>query len=187
MKTGNPTENMVSLVAFLRGINVGGNKKIPMKSLVELFEALGYKNVSTYLQSGNVFFESSDLISSCENNIEEAILKKFGFDVRVIVKSKPEIFDIIENNPFNEDPYGPETTLFVSMLFSDLSSENQTLLMALSSPLERIVCTSEEVYTLLLRSHFPKSHMSKNVLLSKFETDSTARNWNTMSHVLNRM
>jgi uncharacterized protein (DUF1697 family) len=78
-------------VALLRGINVGGNAKVEMAKLKTLFESLGCKDVSTYINSGNVIFRDSRKPVALIEIIEKAIKDTFGFDVRVIIRVKDEI------------------------------------------------------------------------------------------------
>lgn len=86
-------------IAFLRGINVGGNRIIPMQELKKLFEDLGFIEVETYIQSGNVVFSSEKVkLEILTNGIKE----RFSFDIIVIVKTARELEKIIENNPFPE-------------------------------------------------------------------------------------
>ena len=92
---------MNTYISFLRGINVGGHSKIKMKELIELYESLGLKNVKTYVQSGNVVFESNgNNINQIIKKIETGIQKQFGLDVKVMVRTPDEIKRIIKNNPF---------------------------------------------------------------------------------------
>jgi uncharacterized protein (DUF1697 family) len=85
-------------VALLRGINGSGKNKIVMSELKVLFESLGCNNVQTYIQNGNVIFESS--AEQIQNNIETAIFKIFGFKVPVLVLNYSELKEIFETNPF---------------------------------------------------------------------------------------
>lgn len=89
-------------VALLRGINVGGNNKVEMKRLKSTFEDLGYSAVSTYINSGNVFFETSDTKPDLlAHSIEKKLESTFGFIIPVVVKSKPEIIAINKALPNN--------------------------------------------------------------------------------------
>ena len=96
-------------IALLRGINVGGNNKVSMAELRECFEQAGFTNVSTYINSGNIFFESAEksdakLVSLCEAAIET----RFGFRVICAVISAKEIHDSIAHAPDWWDKGGPE-------------------------------------------------------------------------------
>ncbi len=89
-------------ISILRGINVGGKRKILMKDLKSLFERLEFSKVETYIQSGNVIFESDKNGSNAdlEENIHHSIFETFGFDVPVIVRLGEEWFESIANNSF---------------------------------------------------------------------------------------
>ena len=87
-------------VALLRGINVGGNNKVEMKRLKEVFEKAGHLNVSTYINSGNVIFESSEKdIENLVQVLEKAIEKEFSFNIKVLVKSLDDIKAIAKELP----------------------------------------------------------------------------------------
>ena len=88
-------------IALLRGINIGRNKRIKMADLVKTFEALGFKKIKTYLQSGNVIFnyDSIDTAKIAEN-IEEKISQTFGFSVNVVIRTDDELESIVKGNPF---------------------------------------------------------------------------------------
>jgi uncharacterized protein (DUF1697 family) len=88
---------MKTFVALLRGINVGGNSKVPMSDLKICFEEAGYSNVRTYINSGNVIFESKEKVDDVE--IEKMLEEKFGFSIRVVVKSAEDIKRICEKIP----------------------------------------------------------------------------------------
>ena len=93
---------MKTYVAFLRGINVGGHKKVTMTVLRDLLAKTGFQNVQTYIQSGNVIFQSSEKASELEKTIQNSILNHFGFEVSVLVKTNKEIQTILTNCPFSE-------------------------------------------------------------------------------------
>src|SRR5690625_2933054 len=88
-------------IGILRGINVGGKRKILMADLKSLCEELGLKNVTTYIQSGNLIFNSDKPNSELENKLEKAITEKFGFDVPVIVRTEKELESSIRKNPLD--------------------------------------------------------------------------------------
>jgi uncharacterized protein (DUF1697 family) len=88
-------------ISMLRGINVGGHKRVKMDELRKSFEGLGFEQVQTYIQSGNVVFKAGKLSTpKLSKRIEEAILRDFGFPVSVISRSSDELAAVIEGNPF---------------------------------------------------------------------------------------
>ena len=103
-------------VALLRGINVGRAKRVAMATLREMFTELGYSNIRTLLNSGNVVFTAPRATpSSAETQIEKAILAKFGFPSRVTVLSATELAEVIRDNPLGKVAKDP-SRLFVSVL-----------------------------------------------------------------------
>jgi uncharacterized protein (DUF1697 family) len=92
---------MTTYIAFLRGINVSGHKIIKMTALAEMFTNMKFKNVKTYIASGNVLFESNEKDpSKLESKLEKEIKKTFGFDVTVFVRTREELEKIVKLNPF---------------------------------------------------------------------------------------
>lgn len=108
--------NKMKYIALLRGINVGGNNKVPMSDLKNCFESAGFLNTKTYINSGNVIFESeytniNELIEICENIIE----KKFGFFISVTVIDVNSLKEVLEQVPtwWGDDPDSKHNALFV--------------------------------------------------------------------------
>ena len=99
---------MATHVALLRGINVGGNNKVPMAELREVVAALGHTGVSTYIQSGNVLFTARDGGPTDDPalaaGLEKAIGQAFGVQLRVVVLSRAELAQVISDNPYQAEP-----------------------------------------------------------------------------------
>lgn len=96
---------MATFIALLRGINVGGNKMIPMAELRTLCSGLGFADVQTYIQSGNVIFSSDEkkiTAAALETRLEKAIAERFGFHVDTLVRAATEWPALIKGNPFIE-------------------------------------------------------------------------------------
>ena len=95
---------MTTFFSLLRGINVSGQKNIKMDDLRKTFENLGFQNVKTYVQSGNVIFTGKDFdCTELEDKISGQIEEDFGFDVPVIALTMDKMRRIISNNPFLTD------------------------------------------------------------------------------------
>ena len=94
---------MARYVALLRGINVGGHRKVPMAALRETAEALGLRNVRTYVASGNLVFETDRAAGGLEAALEKAIAERFGFAVDVIVRSAAQWAALIKANPLTQE------------------------------------------------------------------------------------
>lgn len=91
---------MKTFIALLRGINVGGHKTVPMSQLRSLCEKLGWRDVQTYIQSGNIVFSAAGKPAALESNLERAIEEHFGFPVPVIVRAAADWPAYIKSNPF---------------------------------------------------------------------------------------
>ena len=88
-------------VALLRGINVGGKNMIKMERLRETVAALGFENVATYINSGNIAFDTAKTADYVlASKLHDAIRAEFGFDISTIVRSRDEIDAIIAKNPY---------------------------------------------------------------------------------------
>ncbi len=96
---------MTVFIALVRGINVGGTGLLPMKDLVALCSGLGFQNVRTYIQSGNVIFESKLSAKQVCLQMEQALVQKMGKEIHVMVRTPAEMVAVLEANPFpREDP-----------------------------------------------------------------------------------
>src|SRR5947209_7842218 len=95
---------MPTYVSLIRGINVAGNKSVKMESLKRSYIALGFRNVETYIQSGNVIFDMAAApISQLAEKIEKRLLKEFDLDVSVVIRTPLELQQIAKRNPFLKD------------------------------------------------------------------------------------
>ena len=110
-------------VALLRGINVGGNRKVEMQKLKAFFESLGCTNVSTYINSGNVIFESFEPVKELLSKVPSGLEKTFGFEIPTLVKSAKEIAVITEAIPDNWENDKVQKT-DIAYLFPEIDSPN---------------------------------------------------------------
>ena len=169
-------------LSMLRGLNVSGQKKIKMADLRDLYVELGFGNVETYIQSGNVVFESSlENHDKIRDKIESGIKIRFEFEVPVLVLDLEEIREAHENNPFISREGIKEEKLYVTF-FQDYPDEGLAdKVMELNSPGgEEIIFSGKLAYF-----HFPngygRSRLDNNFLERKLKTKATTRNWKTVS------
>lgn len=94
---------MIKHVALLRGINVGGHRRVPMQDLRSIVANAGYRDGQTYLASGNVVFASNQTPDLIETTLEHAIEQRFGFAVDVVVRSAAQWTDYVNSNPFQAE------------------------------------------------------------------------------------
>lgn len=169
--------------AFLRGINVGGKNKIKMETLREILSAEGFENVKTYINSGNVIFETSKSDDKkLAEQIEKAIEKEFGLNIKTMVRSTDEIKNIVENNPF-DGQFENDKDLHVFFLDEQMSNEKRDLLLSNNNENEKYFVRDREIFCLLKISVLD-SLMGKDYIGKKLKVSATARNWRTVNKVL---
>ncbi len=168
-------------VAMLRGINVGGQKIVKMENLRSSFEALGFRRVRTYVQSGNVIFEASKTSPDhLSKNIEEKILRDYGFSVPLVLRTSDEMKKIVNHNPFLKEKGIDDSKLHVTFL-SELPAE-ATLreLDALRSLPDQFRMRSREVY-LYCPNGYGRSKLSNSAFEELLSVEATTRNWKTVN------
>jgi len=170
-------------VAFLRGINVGGHNKIKMEILREMFAALRYENVRTYINSGNVIFEASE---SDENSlaaeIERAIQSEFSLSIKVMIRTIDEIKDVIKNNPF-DGQFENDKDLHVLFLDEEPPEDKCQLLLSNNNENELFTVRNREIFC-LLRVGVLDSLLGKDYIGKKLKVSATARNWRTVNKIM---
>ncbi|MCZ2472709.1 DUF1697 domain-containing protein [Aquirufa ecclesiirivi] len=176
---------MTTYIALLRGINVSGQKMIKMVELKAMFESLGFETVQTYIQSGNVVFQSNDLTEDeMAERIHLAILDQFGFEVDIQVFSVPIWNQVIANNPFIAHDNLDEAKLYVSLLATLPLRENVEKLASFAFQEETYQLIDRAVY-LYVPKGYGNAKLSNNFLESKLKVSATTRNWKTMLTLAN--
>lgn len=172
---------MNNYIAFLRGINVGGNKKIQMADLKILFEKNNFKTVKTYIQSGNVIFQSNkNNTNTIAQKLEQVLQKQYGFSVSVIVKTKDEILQILEQCPFSEIQIKKSYFIFLKQSPSLERMQNAS---KIQFPGEHFLITPKCVY-LYCENGYARAKCNTNFFEKKLETIATARNYNTLQAII---
>src|SRR3954465_12158526 len=115
---------MTTHLALLRGINVSGHNMMKMEALKTMLENIGFQNVRTYLQSGNVFVDSEEEASKVGFIIKQEIFKVFGHEVPVIVITKEDLELCFANNPFLKEKDIDSKKLYVAFVSTLLKKEN---------------------------------------------------------------
>ncbi|KAA3625366.1 MAG: DUF1697 domain-containing protein [Flavobacterium sp.] len=169
---------MYRYIALLRGINVSGQKKILMADLRALCESLGFLNVRTYIQSGNVIFDSEKEVSS--EIISEAIEKKYAWHVPVLLTTAGEIQAILDGCPF---PKEKKEKSYFMILFKPPSTENIEITLSYNFSNEEFEITPRCVYY-YCSTGYGRAKMSGNFFERKLQVIVTARNYRTMVKLL---
>lgn len=168
---------MAIYIALLRGINVGGHHKIKMAELKSLLEAMGLQKVKTYIQSGNVLFESEETPESLTLRLEEEIKEKFGFLVPVVLRTSDEYEKVITDCPYRMDSLQEGESVQVAFLAGLPAQEGIERISAYRSEKEDFQIIGKEVY-LLFRQSIRDSKIAQH--LTKIGVPATIRNWNTV-------
>ena len=171
---------MIAYVALLRGINVSGQKMIAMKDLRALCESEGFSGVRTYLQSGNVHFESAGKPAALRKQIEAAVAKRFGFDVPTLVIPRESLAGVIAANPFATDSTKDPERFYVGFLMGDPTPE---LLSTFTLPAgDAGTCyLAGQIAYLHLPAGYGTSKLNNNYLERKLKVAITTRNWKTVN------
>ncbi|WP_406682705.1 DUF1697 domain-containing protein [Seonamhaeicola sp. MEBiC1930] len=172
---------MITYIALLRGINVSGQKKVPMAELRKLLTENRLKNVQTYIQSENVIFQSFDEDKSAlETIIHDAIRSHFGFDVPVLVLTPLELKQIFNGSPFLQSE--KEKSYF--MFLYEKPEENLIKEVSqLNYPNEAFKITDNSIY-FYCSTGYGKAKCSNNFFERKLKVTATARNYKTMLKLL---
>jgi uncharacterized protein (DUF1697 family) len=178
---------MTIYIALLRGINVGGKNKIKMADLKSMFEGIGMCRVKTYIQSGNVLFETDEEEESLRQKLEQEIEATCGFSVSVILRTSEELKKVAENCPFSQDKIAEAIataegeSLYVSFLQTEPSKEGIERLEAYKSETEEYKIVDRDMYLLFPQSIL-KSKLANN--LHKLDVPVTVRNWKTVNKLV---
>jgi uncharacterized protein (DUF1697 family) len=168
-------------ISMLRGINVGGHKRIKMDRLRESFEALGFEQVQTYIQSGNVVFRAGkSSTSGLSTKIEGRILSDFGFPVSVISRTDDEFGKAIADNPFLKQRGIDLEKLHVMFLSEAPAPAAVKKLAELTAAPDQFRSLDRQIYF-----HLPNG-MSNSVLMKSpidrlLSVVTTTRNWRTVN------
>ncbi|HDR7794734.1 TPA: DUF1697 domain-containing protein [Bacillus luti] len=169
---------MTVYIALLRGINVGGHKVIKMADLKRVFESLRLQHVKTYIQSGNIVFESEEEISFLKEQIESAIKNFFNFDVPVMLRTKEEFINMIKNSPYKADTLLEGESIHVAFLAHPLSEDENRQLITYKNEHEDCYIDNTVVY-LFFNTSIQNSKLMNQ--LQKLRTPATVRNWRTVN------
>jgi uncharacterized protein (DUF1697 family) len=173
---------MSSFITLLRGINVSGHNMIKMAELKALYESLGFRDVTTYIQSGNVVFQtekaSNDLV---EASIEKAIEKKFGFQVPVIARKPGELAKVIRANPFAGRRGVDESKLYVTFLKTKPApAVVKALPSAASRSTDQYHIAGNEIY-LYCPDGYGRTLLNNTFFEKQVKLMATTRNWKTVN------
>lgn len=162
-------------IALLRGINVGGNKKVEMARLRAVLEALGQTDVRTYVNSGNAVFGGR---RCTEARLEQALAEEFGFEIPVVLRTRDELAAVVRSNPLRDVAGDPARHLVIFC-----AAKAETPLDPKDFAPERFVVRGREIH-LWAPNGIGTSPLAKALTAKPIGGKSTARNWRTVEKLL---
>jgi len=174
---------MIRYVAFLKEFNLTGQRQISMEELVRCFEIPGIHNVSTYMQSGNVLFESEETNEVLlRKHIEKQLAKKMGYEVPAILRMAYELKNIINNNPYDHIKTEDTIKLYVTFLSDIPPYAVRGSLGVYSNDAEDARLVKRDVY--IRTGNYGKTCFSNTLIEKKLGVTATTRNWTTLNKIL---
>jgi uncharacterized protein (DUF1697 family) len=170
---------MQTHIALLRGINVGGHKKLKMADLKLLFEGLGFEEVVTYIQSGNVVFSTNEADGLAER-ISKEIKKQFGWEVPVLVKTADDMAKILKNCPFETSK---KAEAYFMLFATPPNQELMDTVAEISYPNEEFFLTPECVY-IHYGNGAGNAKLNNNFFEKKLKVVASTRNYRTLAKLI---
>lgn len=176
---------MTTYISILRGINLGGLKMIKMDALKKLFADLGFANIQTYIQSGNVVYQYKKIDAKKLNDIiKNKMEQEFGFDVPVITLTFDELKKIRNSNPFLNDKIKETSFFHVTFLADKPQSENINKIKDSNYSPDEFQLINKAVY-LYCPKGYGNTKMSNTFFEGKLKVTATTRNWKTTNELIN--
>jgi uncharacterized protein (DUF1697 family) len=175
---------MITHLALLRGINVSGHSMIKMDALKKALENIGFQNVETYIQSGNVFVDTEEESTSKVGfQIKQEIFKVFGHEVPVVVIGKNDLEACFSNNSFLKEKEADTKKLYVAFISTVLRSDNiNDLKISQFKPDEASIDGNKIFIKYAVGAG--KTRFDQKYIEKKLNVTATIRNWNTVTQLL---
>lgn len=173
---------MSTFIVFLRGINVSGKNIIKMVDLRVLLDNLKFKNVQTYIQSGNIILDSFDDSLAIENKIHQAISEKFGYDINVLALKRAELVEIFNNNPFINSC--DIVKLCVTLLNIPPDLEYIDYLKERAAQNEDEFIIKDKCVYIHCPNGYGRTKITNSVFEKKLGSPATSRNWKTITKMV---
>jgi len=180
-----PQDAPITHVAFLRGINVGGNRLIKMTELRRAFEALGLLKVQTLIASGNVAFAAPGMeLEMLTHKIQDKLKKAFGHDIPVILRTADQLRKMAASSPFKKVQVTPETRVYVTFLAKSTKARLKIPYESQEMDFRILKTTNTEVFSVVDASKGSGTLESMAFIEKEFGKNVTTRNWNTINRML---
>jgi uncharacterized protein (DUF1697 family) len=174
---------MQTYISILRGINVSGHRMIKMDALKKMCSDLKFENVRTYIQSGNIIFQSKMAdTQKISNAIKTTIEKVFGFDVPVLTLTPVEWKDVIRANPFLNDPSKDPSFFHITFLSDKPTKQAIEQLKQVDVKNDQYEIINKAIY-LYCPNSYSNSKLTNNLFENKLKVTATTRNWKTTNEI----
>ncbi len=171
-------------LALLRGINVSGHNMIKMDALVVMLQNMGFTNVKTYIQTGNVFVTTpEENPASVGFSIRQEIYKTFGHEVPVIVIGKNDLEECLRNNPFLKESNLDTKKLYVAFVSKELSNDSIHQLKVSQFKPDEVAIDGNKIF-IKYAVGTGKTRFDQKYIEKKLSLTATIRNWNTITNLL---
>lgn len=172
-------------VALLRGINVGGYNKVDMKQLIAAMSKAGFEEVSSYINSGNIFFSADDTEARLTNKLEQLIKNEFGFDIKVLLRNKDNIDELTGSIP-PEWTNGSEMKCDVMFLWDNYNDKSVLKQLTIKPEIDEVNYVHGALIWRVDRNNVTKSGMMK-IVGTELYRNMTVRNCNTVRKIKERL
>jgi uncharacterized protein (DUF1697 family) len=175
---------MPRYIALLRGINVSGQKIIKMDKLRSIFESMDYQNVTTYIQSGNVIFDSEEEDPAIvRDRIVSELLSQLSFDIPVVIRTLDDLREVAQQTPHKTVNTEANEQRYITFLSHTPTDAAIAKLEALQNEVDEFRVKGLTVY-LLIRKNYGESKFNNNFLEKKLGVSATTRNWETVNKLI---
>src|ERR1051325_858774 len=175
---------MSKYVAFLRGINVGGSKVIKMEVLRRIFESLGFTNVTTYIQTGNVIFDArAKNLTTLKSKVQQELKNSLGHEISVALMNFSDLAEIVKQDPFARVEVDEDVMLFVTFLSAQPESIPKLPLAVPKDNLEVIGLQDRAVFIVARRKSDGRAAFPNAFIEKQFGVPGTTRNWTVVKKI----
>lgn len=170
---------MNTYVVFLKGVNIGGHKKVKMDVLKKALATYRFDHVRTYINSGNIIFQSEENKEAIKERVNQIIEANFGIKAEMIIKSEAELLSIIDRNPFDIEKETEHNKRAVVMLSEKVEPDQMSIFQKEGKVDEKFYLIDDLLF-IYYHNGFGKSKFTTSYIERKLHVTTTARSWNTM-------
>jgi uncharacterized protein (DUF1697 family) len=173
---------MQKYISLLRGVNMTGHNSIKMAELASLYKDLGFTEVQTYIQSGNVIFKSSESEDDIRNKIERGISEKFSYDIASMIRTVEGLEVLFSSNPYLKEADFDPAKMAVVFLHEHVTDIQSTKVSTVSYPPDKFMICGREIF-IYCPNGFGRTKLYTNFFENKMGVTGTTRNWKTIKTI----